>query len=205
MSKKSLQILPAKTGYNEIAKQYKAMHNYLDEFEQDKLIPLLGDIAGLEVLDVGAGSGRLLNRLLKKGAKITALDSSKCMLKLIRPQIKDQLKEIKIGQAESLPFIDQSFDIVLAVFLIVHLKDPSVFLREAWRVLRPAGHLLITNVNQKKPVAVDIAQGRVAVESFYHRPSDISDQVVQAGFDIEKDFLIKEKEIWINQIILAKK
>lgn len=48
------------------------------------------------------------------------------------------------GDAESLPFPDASFDVVLSTQVLEHLKNPARALREAVRVLRPAGRLVLT-------------------------------------------------------------
>ena len=55
-----------------------------------------------------------------------------------------------MGEAEDLPLADGSFAIVIATFLIVHLKDLKRFFAEVYRVLKPGGKFLVTNINQRK-------------------------------------------------------
>ena len=71
-----------------------------------------------------------------------------------------------VGDAESLPFENESFDMVSAAFLIVHLKNPRLFFDEAYRVLKDGGILAITNINQKDPPQVKTKQGSIIIESF---------------------------------------
>lgn len=137
------------------------------------------------------------------GAEVTALDLSQKMLDELykkNPNIK-----ISLGDAESLPFLDNSFDFVIAVFLIVHLKNPSIFFKEAYRVLKDGGKLLVTNINQKEPPEIKTKDGLIKIESYYHQPKNIIDALEQIAFGVEKELFVKENDLWVNQIILAQK
>src|SRR3989344_8317006 len=123
---KKAKVLPSEAGYNLAADFYDEKEKYLNSFEQNKLLPLLGDIKDIKILDIGAGTGRLSVLLANRGARVTALDVSPKMLEKIK-KAKNQEIKIVIGDAENLPFADNTFDIVVAAFLIVHLKDPTKF------------------------------------------------------------------------------
>lgn len=200
---RKIKILSSLIGYNLAAKDYDKKESYLNSFEKDKLLPLLGDLLGKKILDVGAGTGRLTLKLAKAGAEVTALDVSEEMLK----RIKNHELRIKnvVGDAESLPFEDNSFDFVVAAFLIVHLKDLKRFFDEAYRVLKDGGKLLITNINQKEPPEVETKEGVIKIESYYHRPEEVIEVLKELAFNIDKEEFIKEKGVWINQIILVSK
>src|SRR3989344_2196097 len=120
---KKAKVLSSEAGYNLAAGVYDENENYLNSFEQGELIPLLGALVDKKVLDVGADTGRLSLPLANRGAHVTALDVSPKMLGLVK---KKNSKIITVvGDAESLPFEKETFDIVTAAFLIVHLKDPT--------------------------------------------------------------------------------
>ena len=212
--KRKIKVINSEKGYNLAAEFYDQKEKYLNSFEQGKLIPLLGNLTGKNVLDIGAGTGRLSVLLANRGAKVTALDVSSEMLKKIK-KAKNQEIKIVIGDAENLPFADNTFDIVAAAFLIVHLKDPTKFFDEAYRVLKDEETFVVTNINQKDPPLVKTKEGEVLIESFYHRPEKIREILEQLAFRVEKEMFINEKvteetivrgkDLWINQIILAKK
>lgn len=202
MSKK-IKVYNSQTGYNLASGVYDKKEAYLNSFEKDKVREILGDVAGKKILDVGAGTGRLSVLLSKKGADVTALDLSEEMLKVLSK--KNRKIKTSVGDAESLPFTENSFDIVVSAFLIVHLKEPRYFFDEAYRVLKDGGHLLVTNINQKEPPVVKTKAGDIIIESFYHRPEKIREELENLAFSIEKEKIIKEDGVWINQIILAKK
>ena len=200
MSKKP-KILSSEAGYNLAADVYDENENYLNSFEQGELIPLLGALAGKKILDVGAGTGRLSLPLANRGAHVTALDVSPKMLAII----KNTSITAVVGDAESLPFKNETFNIVTAAFLIVHLKDPTRFFDEAYRVLKDGGILAVTNINQKDPPQVKTKSGEIIIESFYHRPKKIKEILESLAFSIEENIFVKEKEVWVNQIVVARK
>ncbi len=199
---KKVKVLSSQSGYDLAAAGYDENENYLNSFEQGEFIPLLGALAGKKVLDVGAGTGRLSLPLANRGAQVTALDVSPKMLELIKK--KNSKIQTVIGDAESLPFADNSFDVVTAAFLIVHLKDPTRFFDEAYRVLKDGGILAVTNINQKNPPSVKTKEGNIIIESFYHRPEKIKEILESLAFGVEEVF-VKEKELWVNQILVARK
>lgn len=198
------KILPAADGYNQIAGQYDKKQRYLDSFEKGRLLPLLGEVADKQILDAGAGTGRLAVQLAKAGAIVTALDVSALMLAKLEPKAPGRIKLV-VGDAEDLELADNSFDIIVAAFLLVHLKDPRLFLAQAYRVLKDGGRLLLTNINQKRPPLVAGQDGSVKIESYYHRPEKIREMLTDLAFRIVDEVIIKEGEIWINQIVLVEK
>ncbi|MFA6547614.1 MAG: class I SAM-dependent methyltransferase [Candidatus Magasanikbacteria bacterium] len=198
-----IKILNSMAGYDLAAPDYDKKEKYLNSFEQNKLLPLFGNVKGKKILDVGAGTGRLALALSKAGAQITALDVSFEMLKVLSG--KNKKIETLVGEAENLPFEDGVFDFVTATFLVVHLKNPLSFFDEAYRVLKNDGKLIVTNINQKEAPEVKTKQGKIKIESFYHRPEKIIEDLESLAFKIEKNIFVYENDIWINQIVVAGK
>ncbi len=202
MSKK-IQVFSSDQGYDLAAEFYDEKEKYLNSFEQNKIPPLLGDIKDIKILDIGAGTGRLSLQFAKGGAQVMALDVSSKMLELIRR--KNKKIQTIVADAESLPFENESFYIVTAAFLIVHLKDPTKFFDEVYRVLKDGGRFVVTNINQTDPPEVKTKDGNIIIESFYHRPEKIRDILESLAFKIEQEIFVKESGVWVNQILLAKK
>lgn len=198
-----IKILKSAPGYDLAAANYDKKEKYLNSFEKNNFLPLLGDLKNKELLDVGAGTGRLSVLVAKAGARVTALDMSEKMLKIL--QSKDKNIKTILGDAENLPFANDTFDIVMAAFLVVHLRNPKIFFDEAYRVLKDGGRLVVSNINQKEPPEVDTSLGKIKIESYYHRREEVVDDLESLAFTIEKNVLLHEGGVWINQLIVAKK
>lgn len=203
MSAKKIKILDSQEGYDLAAESYDKKEKYLNSFEKGKFLLLLPEVKDKKILDVGAGTGRVSLSLALNGAEVTALDVSEKILEILKRKNK-KIKTI-VGEAEAMPFDKESFDMVVAAFLIVHLKDPKIFFDEVYRVLKPGGLFLVSNINQKEPPVVKTKVGDIQIKSYYHRPEKIREILSDLAFSIEKEEIIYESDVWINQIVLAKK
>ncbi|MFT4625075.1 MAG: ubiquinone/menaquinone biosynthesis C-methylase UbiE [Myxococcota bacterium] len=99
---------------------------------------------GASVLDVAAGTGRRTEFILSHtdAARVVALDASAGMLDQARRKISDPRVEFVHGSAQSLPFPDDSFDVVCSTWLLSILDEPRAAVGEFLRVLKPGGTAL---------------------------------------------------------------
>ena len=100
---------------------------------------------GLEVLDVGCGAGAQLERYQRAGCVIAGIDASPAMLDRARQRL-GTVVDLRLASAESLPYPDARFDLVIAS-LMLHELEPAVrdaVVSEIARVLAPDGRILIT-------------------------------------------------------------
>lgn len=97
---------------------------------------------GLQLLDVGCGTGHHIARLRERGYAVAGVDGSAEMIEHARannPGI-----EIKSADVEALPFDDQSFDYIICIEVLRYLPDNVRAIREMARVLKPGGVCLTT-------------------------------------------------------------
>lgn len=105
------------------------------------------------VLDVGCGGGKNLERILKQSKQINAVgvDISPASVQVTKKKnsraVKDGRLQVVQGQAESLPFASNLFDLVTA-FETVYFWDIEKGLAEVYRTLKKGGQLLIVNESQ---------------------------------------------------------
>lgn len=94
---------------------------------------------GVEVLDVGCGTGLTLTLAAVRGAKVSGVDITPELLAVARERLPDA--DLREADMEHLPFEDASFDVVLGVNAFQFAGDPKAALAEAARVCRPTGHV----------------------------------------------------------------
>lgn len=101
------------------------------------------DLEAKEVLDVGAGTGIDSYRLLRRGARVTAIEFSPV---LYRTGVNSLPTVHWVGGfSHLLPFPTASFDHVFCNAALHHMRDPATAVREMLRVLKPGGTLITTS------------------------------------------------------------
>lgn len=104
----------------------------------------------MSVLDIATGGGHVANALAPLVSRVTALDLTEGMLEAAARFIQGNGHEnvdFVTGDAEHIPFPDNSFDLVTCRIAAHHFPDVSSFVSEAYRVTKPGGRLLfIDNV-----------------------------------------------------------
>ena len=101
------------------------------------------------LLDIGTGTGRLLERLASRVERGLGVDASRAMLALARSRLsKPELAHCAVRQADMyrLPMPDGAFDTVVLQMVLHYAEDPAAALAEAARVLRPGGLLLVVDL-----------------------------------------------------------
>jgi ubiquinone/menaquinone biosynthesis C-methylase UbiE len=103
----------------------------------DAILSGVGDVAGLELLDICCGTGNLAAAAAVRGARVTAIDFAPTMIDIAR--VKAPGIRFEVGDAEALRFASGSFDVALCSFGLWHLAEPDRALAEAARVLKDGG------------------------------------------------------------------
>jgi len=101
--------------------------------------------AGLRVLEIGCGCGSEAERFARAGAHYTAFDLTVAALSITRKRFELAHLEGRFvkGDAENLPFPDDSFDLVYSHGVLHHTPDTPQTIREVHRVLSPGGRAMV--------------------------------------------------------------
>src|SRR5919198_5932570 len=102
--------------------------------------------SGERWLDIGTGTGAVAIRAALAGADVTAIDVAEAMLDQARANAEAARVEVEwdLGDAQTLPYEDAAFDVVVSVFGVVFAPDRRAVAHELARVCRPAGRLGLT-------------------------------------------------------------
>lgn len=127
---------------------------HVAEAEVESAMAALLDKYGLgQVLDIGTGTGRMIELFAASAERFVALDNSVEMLRLARAKLAglpdavgvQAHTEIVLGDFNLLPFDDARFDTVLFHQVLHYAQTPDRAIAEAARVLRPGGRLLVVD------------------------------------------------------------
>jgi len=149
------------------AREYAAMdHGDANQAFVDALLAH-GLVHG-ELLDLGTGPGDIPLLIVDKAdVQITAIDMSTEMLKIARLKVaqagRSNAIRLMVADAKDLPFGDDCFDGVFSNTILHHVSDPHAFFREARRVLRPGGGLVIRDLF--RPDTIEAAEALVALHA----------------------------------------
>ena len=159
--------------FTSVASKYDIMNDFMSvgihRIWKEAMMDWLAPRPGQKLLDVAGGTGDISFKFLKRSGSghATVLDITENMLiegrkRAETDQILDSLDWI-VGDAMSLPFADNSFDVYTISFGIRNVTQPQEALNEAFRILRPGGRLMVLEFSQ---IPVPLAQKAYDLYSF---------------------------------------
>ncbi len=130
-----------------------------------------------ELLDLGTGPADIPLLLVSKSsaAEVTGIEISCEMLKIARLKVAEagESRRIRLleGDAKGLPFARDQFDGVFSNTILHHVADPVAYFKEAWRVLRPGGALVIRDLVRPESVeaATQLVETYAATSTDYQK------------------------------------
>jgi ubiquinone/menaquinone biosynthesis C-methylase UbiE len=159
-------------GYDGWAPWYDEQPNQLLEIEQPIVREILDGLPNGVALDAACGTGRHAAYLAALGHTVVGVDSSPGMLARAREKVPQG--EFHEADLHELPLADDSADLVVCAIALVHFADIEGPFREFARVLRPGGHLVVSDMrglirDTIFPVVVDGPGGELRYIPVYAR------------------------------------
>ncbi len=135
------------------AEVYDREPNPLLMLEQRVLGTMLPDVRGLDVLDVGCGTGRWLQRLADNGARsLVGVDRSDEMLGVAAAKLAERCT-LQVGDCRALPVSTASADLLLSSFVLSHVDDLEACASEMYRATRPGGTVFVADMHPETEAA----------------------------------------------------
>jgi ArsR family transcriptional regulator len=137
-----------------------------------------------DVLDAGAGDGATAQLLAPRARSITCVDVSDTLIDAARVRLAGHPHvRAEVADLHALPFADASFDQILLLNVLTHLRAPGRAIAELARVLRPDGRLALVTLAAHDHLDVTAAYGHVTAG---FRPADVRRLLEKAGLDVEQ-------------------
>jgi len=137
------------TGWNAVSEAYERAIGPLTAQSAEIMLDTAGVAPGCNVLDVCTGHGVLALAATQRGAKVCALDFAEAMVAAAHRNVPTA--ECRQGDAQDLPYAEDTFDAVVCGYGIIHLPEPDRALVEMRRVLRPGGRVAISVWERPSP------------------------------------------------------
>jgi len=172
------------------------------------LVSRLQDKKYNDILEIACGTGRLTKHIASsvKHESLTATDLNPDMISVAKEKVNDSRIKWMQADAQKLPFPDNSFDLVVIQFGVMFFPDKSKGLKEAYRVLKPGGKLILNTWDRTENVP-GIYEGRNVIESYFegnppkfysipfsmHDEKELRELPQNAGFKDVKVSLVKKE------------
>ena len=163
--------------------QERSLHASDDTVEA-AIVDMLGPGTYRSFLDIGTGTGRMLQLLGNRAAYSVGLDSSHSMLAVARANLERaevRGADLRQGDAYSPPFGNDSFDLIVIHQVLHFLDDPARAVREAARLLTPGGRLMIVDF---APHSLEFLRTDHAHVRLGFRADTVEAWLDQAGLDV---------------------
>ncbi|BCJ46957.1 hypothetical protein GCM10010168_35230 [Actinoplanes ianthinogenes] len=163
-------------GYRVWSRTYDEPGNGLFPPEEAFVHGIVGTLPPGIAVDVACGTGRHTAYLASLGHRVTGVDSSPEMLALARAKVPQA--EFHQADLHDLPLPGDHADLVTCALALAHLPDLKAPFAEFARILRPGGHLLVTDIHHElaalsAPVRVRSGDGEPGlIRTYRHRPTD---------------------------------
>lgn len=169
-----------KRTFDRFSSLYDPFMRFFNFYRDDLIIDSLS-LDGTEVLiDIGGGTGHLARKLTPLCRKVFVLDESLGMLS--KAGEGGPIGRVA-GDAIRTPFRDESFDAAILSDVLHHIRESSLLLDEAGRILKRGGRLLIHDFNRENPVAGILMTLETLFISrvYYLKERDLADMLRNKG------------------------
>ncbi|WP_261817455.1 malonyl-ACP O-methyltransferase BioC [Vibrio gallicus] len=151
--------------FGKAASQYDKHAQFQRDVVERLMDVLPNDLKGIKALDVGCGTGYFAQRLLERGAKVTCLDISSAMLEQAKLRL-DSKAHYQLGDAQSIPFSDNSFDLVVSSLALQWCDTLNAPLHEMQRVCATGGKVVFSTLAEGS--LIELKQAWYAVNKQRH-------------------------------------
>jgi ubiquinone/menaquinone biosynthesis C-methylase UbiE len=179
-----------RSGYARWAESYDALRNPLIHVEEPAVHGLVDSLEPGTALDAACGTGRHARHLKARGHRVVGVDATPEMLDIARRAVPDA--DFRLGDLTALPVESGSIDVAVCALALTHCEDIARPVSELARVLRPGGHLVVSDFHPFQLLVGGNAffldgEGRAGfVRSFAHTHDEYFAAFAAAGLQVTR-------------------
>ena len=176
--------------FNNIAEKWDALnHEILGKFDLAAKVCSVLPEKCITAVDLGCGTGEVLEKLLDKSERVIGVDGSAQMLQMCHNRLSgiDEKKlSLRIGDLSHLPLADQEADFACLNLVLHHLHCPESIFHEIRRILSPNGYLFLTDFTRHSDETMRLNYGDhwLGLD-----PARVENNLKANGFEIKNTIL----------------
>jgi len=182
--------MSVESAYDQWSEQYDTNINRTRDLEAVGLRTLLKELPFSRCLEIGCGTGKNTEWLLKRAKHITAVDLSEGMLAKAREKIvSDRVRFVQADIMQPWTFREEAYDLVTFSLVLEHIEELGPVLKQAVLSLAPGGHVYIGELHPFKQYLGTKARfetegGTQEVSCFVHHVSDFLNAASSNGLEL---------------------
>lgn len=177
-------------GYRAWSATYDRPGNGMFAYEAPYVREIVDPLPAGVALDAACGTGRHTGYLVERGHRVVGVDSSPEMLAHARTRVPEA--DFRRGDLHDLPVPDEHVDLVVCALALTHHSDLRPIFAEFARVLRPGGHLVVTDAHHELVALGSVPRVRLAdgepglLAGHRHRAADYLGAALPLGFQVRR-------------------
>ncbi|HSD63849.1 MAG TPA: class I SAM-dependent methyltransferase [Ignavibacteriaceae bacterium] len=183
--------MDTKQAYDLWSKQYDSNENKTRDLEAKALRKTLEKIDFDNCLEIGCGTGKNTEWLLKKANHITAVDLSVEMIAKAKEKISSlKVHFINADITKDWNFTKRKYDLITFSLVLEHIQDLDHIFKEASKLLKPGGYIYLGELHPYKQylgtkARFETDEGLQILDCYLHNISDFIDHAKQNSFEIK--------------------
>ena len=183
--------MDTKQAYSIWSKQYDNDENKTRDLEANAMRKTLEKIGFHDCLEIGCGTGKNTQRLLKKANHITAVDFSEEMIAKAKEKINsNKVHFINADITKDWNFTNEKFDLISFSLVLEHIENLDHIFKEASKLLKPGGYVYLGELHPFKQylgtkARFETGEGLQILDCYIHNISDFIDSAKHNGLEIK--------------------